>query len=153
MDPELANKMTTPVPTEDAITAEEFGDEEAEHTKPSTSAPSSSSNDERLWARIAHLSTLVGVIVPLGGIIAPLVIWRSKTGQSFVAHHATEALNFQICLFVINLFAAILTTVFVGFLLLPIFALVNIYFTVKAAIEAHDGNEYKYPFICRPVKQ
>lgn len=109
-------------------------------------------DDDRLWARMSHLSTLVGIIVPLGGIVAPCIIWQSKTDKPFVAHHAKEALNFQINMLVANLIAALLVLIFIGFLLLPILALGNIAFTIIAAIEADGGKEYKYPWIFRPVK-
>ena len=154
IDPELAT--TKPVPTEDVISTDEEAtdDDETPVKQPrQRTTTSSSSPDERLWARISHLSALVGILVPLGGILAPLLIWKSKNGQSFVSHHAKEALNFQICLFFLNLLAWVLTTVFIGFLLLPTFALINIFFTLKAAMAAHDGKKYTYPFICRAIKQ
>lgn len=31
--------------------------------------------DERMWAMLAHLSAVVGFIIPFGNIIAPLLIW------------------------------------------------------------------------------
>jgi len=54
--------------------------------------------DERTWGMIAHLSALVGAIVPFAGsILAPLIVWRTRgEHSSFVAGQAKEALNFNI---------------------------------------------------------
>lgn len=34
--------------------------------------------DERMWAMIAHLSAVVGFVIPFGNVIAPLLIWILK---------------------------------------------------------------------------
>ena len=53
---------------------------------PATPAPSaetststsSSDKDFRMWAMILHFSLLAGFVIPLGGLIAPIIIWQIK---------------------------------------------------------------------------
>lgn len=54
-------------------------------------------NDARNWAMFAHLSTLVGMVIPFGNIFAPLIIMMTKGKESpLVDDQAKEALNFQL---------------------------------------------------------
>jgi uncharacterized protein len=41
------------------------------------------SSEQRQWAMFAHLSALIGLIVPFGNVLGPLVIWLvQKDGSS-----------------------------------------------------------------------
>jgi uncharacterized Tic20 family protein len=119
------------------------------------------SNEERTWGMLSHLAALVGYfVIPLGNIIAPLIIWLMKKDESqFVADQAKEALNFQISLMIYaivgTIVGLILMLVLVGFFLL--FALWGalyiggIVLTIVAAIRANEGQAYRYPLTIRLV--
>jgi uncharacterized Tic20 family protein len=109
--------------------------------------------DERTWGMIAHLSALVGVIIPFGSIIAPLVIWLVKRDQSsYIAEHAKEALNFNITVGIAGVICWILVFVFIGVLLAIALAIYWLVMTIIAAIKANEGQLYRYPFAIRLVK-
>jgi uncharacterized protein len=108
--------------------------------------------DERTWAMIAHLSAFVGVVIPLGNIIAPLVIWLVKRDQSpFVADHAKEALNFNITVGIAAIVCTVLVIVLIGFVLWIALAIYWLVMTIVAAIKANEGLTYRYPFTLRLV--
>jgi uncharacterized Tic20 family protein len=119
-----------------------------------TSEPSgTATQDDRTWGMIAHLSALVGVIIPFGSVIAPLVIWLVKKDQSaFVAENAKEALNFNITVAVVGIVCWILVFIFVGVLLAIVLAIYWLVMTIIAAIKANEGNIYRYPISVRLVK-
>ncbi len=51
----------------------------------------------RQWGMFAHLSSISGIIIPFGNIIAPLIIWQIKKDEfAFVDDQGKEALNFNI---------------------------------------------------------
>lgn len=123
------------------------------------------SADERQWAMFAHLSALAGGILTsgwagsIGCFIGPLVIWLlKKDSMPFVDDQGKEALNFNITVGI----------VFVGLLLLSIFTLglgliiaipawivigiAWLVLTIIAAIKAHQGEAYRYPFTFRFIK-
>ncbi|MHC9084531.1 DUF4870 domain-containing protein [Luteimonas sp. RIT-PG2_3] len=121
--------------------------------------------DQRQWAMIAHLSSLVGAVVTagwagsIGCFLGPLIIWLvKKDTMPFVDDQAKEALNFNITLagvFLILFMAGVLT-LFIGFIvILPIMFIIGIaalVFIVIAAIKANEGVAYRYPFTIRLIK-
>lgn len=108
--------------------------------------------DERKWGTVAHLSALLGFVIPLGNILGPLAILLvMKEEGEFVEFSAKEALNFQISMTIYALLAAITVVFLIGFLLLPLVALVDLILIVKASMEASEKNRYEYPFTIRLV--
>lgn len=135
------------------------------NTPPPADAPrldgSAVSSEERTWALIAHLSTFTAFISGIGVVLGPLVVWLIKRDtMPFVAEHAREALNFNITVMLAGLALIIFTiftiiTVGIGALLtipagLALFAL-WIVFTIIAAINANNGQPYRYPFTLRLI--
>lgn len=157
--------------------------------KPAPRAYSSAflSEDERLWSTIAHLSIWItvlgglftgGMIVPFS-IFIPLVIflyWRKRS--DFVAFQALQAFALQVLVtvgvalamfvggivWVIGLvIALLLMIVLVGFLLVPIWAIVGVLvalalavapfaalgFGTMAAVRTYGGRDFQYPAIGR----
>jgi len=122
---------------------------EEQHTPPQQL----SEQDERLYGMLAHLGGFVGFVIPLGNIIAPLVIWLTQKDKSaFVDYHGKEALNFQITLMIAYLIAGILVFVVVGIVLLGIVFVLSVIFMVLAAVAANKGEFYKYPFAISFIK-
>ena len=106
--------------------------------------------DENMWAMFCHLSALVGFVIPFGNIIAPLVIWTLKKDESeHVNDQGKEAINFQISITVYILISVLLIFVVIGIPMLIIIGIFSLIMTVIAAINANDGNKYRYPFTIR----
>jgi uncharacterized Tic20 family protein len=117
---------------------------------PSSGSPS---NDERQWALFAHLSALVGFIIPLGSVLGPLVIWQIKKNEMpFVDDQGKEALNFQITVLIAVLACLLLSVILIGFLLLPIVGIAALVLTIMGGIKANNGEAYRYPFTLRLIK-
>jgi hypothetical protein len=111
------------------------------------------SAEERQWGLFAHLSALLGFIIPFGSILAPLVIWQiKKDTMPFVTDQAKEALNFNITATIAVIVSWLLLFVLIGFLLLPLVLIAWVVFVVLAAIKANNGEYYRYPFALRLVK-
>jgi uncharacterized Tic20 family protein len=113
---------------------------------------------ERQWGMAAHLSSFAGLLVPLGSILGPLIVWLIKKDEMpFVNDQGKEALNFNILMGIIAAVLIVMTvgTFGIGMLLtLPLgFAagLVWVIFTIIAAIKANEGVAYRYPLNLRLV--
>lgn len=127
-------------------------------SEPGQPDPSSAllTNDERIWGMLAHLSSLVGFLVPFGNVLAPLVVWLvKKDASTFVDFHGKESINFQINMIGYVAIAVALTAATCGFgavvlvplaILLPLYTLIM---AIVAGIKAHEGQRYLYPFIIR----
>ena len=119
-------------------------------TPPPAGSPS---NEEKQWALFAHLSALVGYIIPFGSIIGPLIIWQIKKNEMlFVDDQGKEALNFQITMAIAVIVCIVLMLVLIGFLLIWIVGIVDLIFIVIAAISANNGQAYRYPLNLRLIK-
>jgi uncharacterized protein len=110
--------------------------------------------NERTWGMLAHLSALVGLVIPLiGNVLGPLGVSIARADQSaFVAAHAKEALNFNISVTLAAGVCALLMLVFIGFLLGSALFIAWLVMTLIAAIKASEGVAYRYPFSLRLVK-
>lgn len=101
------------------------------------------------WGLLVHLSSLSGWIgLPLGWILGPLVVWSMKKDKlSFVADQGSEAINFQINMFVFMLASAFASMILIGIPFLILFSFASLICPIIAAIEASKGNYYRYPMV------
>lgn len=106
-------------------------------------------------AIFAHVSILLGFIIPLISIIAPVAIWVIKRGQDELAVAcAKEAINFQISVFLWALL--VVGLIFLAFVAHPVIYLAGLFGAVLmlamvilpiiAAVKASGGNSYNYPY-------
>jgi len=111
--------------------------------------------EERTWSVLAHLSIFLNIVTGFLGPVAALVIWLVYRDRSrMVAFQALQSMWYQVAWFVI-LFAGwtvttLLMLVLIGFLLVPVMALITVVPFVHGAYAAYrvsrDG-EYRYPLI------
>ncbi len=125
----------------------------AEPAPAAAGAPSDTPDSEQqTWAMIAHLSALVGFVIPFGNVIGPLVVWMIKKDEMpFVDDQGKEALNFQITVLIAVIICFILTFVLIGLLLLPVVGIATLVLVIIAGIKANSGEAYRYPFTWRLV--
>ena len=111
------------------------------------------SSEQRQWAMFAHLSALIGLIVPFGNVLGPLVIWLvQKDKMAFVDDQGKEALNFQITVFGAAVISFFLMFILIGFLLIFVVGLGALVLTIIAAFKANEGVAYRYALTIRLIK-
>jgi hypothetical protein len=112
--------------------------------------PSEVTNEERLWAMLAHLFGLIGYLVALGQYIAPLVIYLVfKDRSKFVAFHALQSLFFQLAVLVAGVISGILVFLLIGIPLLIVVAVGSLIYIIVAAIRAYNGELFEYWLVGR----
>lgn len=123
------------------------------------------SSDDRSWAVIGHLASLVN-LVGIPGPLGPLLVWLIKRNESsFAADQAKASLNFALSVWIYGaafliggLFLLLVNPVvglFMAFALLAVFGLLvllSMIFSVVGAVRASDGEAYEYPFVLELVK-
>lgn len=110
------------------------------------------SYEERQYAMFCHFAAFVGLVIPFGSIIGPLVLWLIKKDESeYINYHGKEALNFNITMAIVSIFCIALMLVLIGFLLLFIVAIIWLILIIIAGIKANDGIYYRYPFCIRII--
>jgi hypothetical protein len=108
-----------------------------------------SPSDERLWATLIHIG---GIII---GFISPLIGYLVlKDRSAFVGENSKNALNFQITVAIAFAVAYVLTAISFGILfVLPLaVGVVNVVFSIIAALAANKGQVYRYPLAIPIVK-
>lgn len=103
------------------------------------------SSDENNLAMIAHI---LGIVI---GFIGPLIIYLTAKDKPYAYSQSKEALNFQITVLIGWIAAAILSFIGIGFILYGAIWVVNLVFSIMAAMAASKGEDYKYPFAIRLV--
>lgn len=111
------------------------------------------SKDERTFGMLCHLLTFSGCIIPLGNILAPLVVWLIKKDEMpFVDDQGKESINFQLTMLFAAIISGILVIVFIG---IPMLVILGVYWVVAviiATIKANEGVRYRYPYAIRLIK-
>jgi uncharacterized Tic20 family protein len=111
------------------------------------------SDDERTWGTLSHISGLVGLIIPMGSVLAPLIIWLTKGKESrYVEIHSKNALNFQLSMFIYLGVSALLCMILIGIPMLIFFAIAWIVLTIIGTLKASEGALYRYRFNMNLIK-
>ncbi|MEI8108349.1 MAG: DUF4870 domain-containing protein [Verrucomicrobiota bacterium] len=117
---------------------------------PRSGSPVVTSEDDRLWGMLAHLSAFSMYFTGIGHLLGPLIVWLAKKENSpFVADQAKEALNFQISISIYGIVAGLLCFVLIGFPILAALVPFQFVFMIVAGIKAKDGVVYRYPLTLR----
>lgn len=82
--------------------------------------------NSRTNAVLVHLSGFLKYFFPLLFIIAPILIWARNKEESFVDEHGSQAINFQISMFIYSLILGVICLVLLIFFLVDFVAFVEI---------------------------
>ena len=113
---------------------------------PYEQSPSLSPNDEKLWATLVHIGGIFFSFLP--ALIGYLIL---KDKGPFVRAHTATALNFQITMAIAYVIGYILIFIVVGIFVLIAVWVVNIIFSIMAAVKANQGQPYTYPLAIKFV--
>ena len=107
--------------------------------------------EERGLAAFTHLSGLAGYIIPLGGVVVPIIIMVVKSDNKVISTIAKQAVWLNVAVFLAIALSAILMltvilipVVFIFWLLLGLAAVI---LPIIGALKANDGVYYRYPWI------
>jgi uncharacterized protein len=111
--------------------------------------PNAIAPEERTLAALTHLSGLAGYLIPLGGIVVPIVIWMVKSESRAIASIAKQAIFLNVAVFMLIAATALL---WLTVLLIPLvilfwmaLGLAAVALPIVGAIKASDGTYFRYP--------
>lgn len=108
--------------------------------------PVAEEKETRQTAMLLHLSTLAGLVVPLAGIIAPILIWQIKKDElPGLDPHGKNAINWLISELIYIVISAVLILALIGIPMLIAVAILGIVFPIIAAVKANKGEVWRYP--------
>jgi len=113
--------------------------------------------DARQWAMFCHLAGLAWMVpwlLPIiGGVVGTLIVWQvKKDDDPFIDKSGKRAFNFQLSMLIYFAGSMLLCLLLIGFLLVPTVVVLNIVFTIIAALRASNGKDYSYPLSIEFIK-
>ena len=120
---------------------------------PDMAVNASSDKDARMWSMILHLSMLSNCVIPIAGVVAPIIIWQIKKDEHpIVDVHGKNAVNWIISAVIYSVICLILVFAVIGIFLLFILGALSIVFPIMAGIKANNGEVWKYPMTIQFLK-
>jgi uncharacterized protein len=108
--------------------------------------------DQRNWAVASHLSAFLAAFVALS-FLGPLIMYFVLRDRgAFVRQHSSEALNFQLTMWIGLIISFPLMLVGIGFLTAGAIGLTMLVCQILAAVAASEGRDYRYPVTIRFVR-
>ena len=107
--------------------------------------------EDRTLASLTHLSGLSGYIIPLGGVIVPIIIWLVKRESAVISSIARQAVLLNVVVFFAIVTSAVLwlTLILIPFVILFWIALgiTALALPIVGAIKASQGTYFRYPVV------
>ncbi len=98
------------------------------------------------WAMFIHFSILAGWVVPIGGLIVPIILWQMKKDElPGIVPHAYVVLNWIVTSLVYAMICFVLTFVIIGIFGFMALGLATVIFAVYGGIKANEGELWEYP--------
>ena len=109
--------------------------------------------EQKQMGMFLHLSQLINVIIPLGGIIAPIVLWQIKKDEMpALDAHGKMVANWLISSLIYFAVSFVLTFVLIGILGFIALGLMSIIFPIIGGIKANNGELWEYPLTIKFLK-
>lgn len=102
--------------------------------------------DPKMIATITHVLGIFFSFIPA------LVVYLVKSDDPFVRHHAAQALNLEITLWIAWIITVALFFVLIGFLIAPFLFIAGIVLHVLPAMAANRGEYYNIPLTIPIIK-
>lgn len=124
-------------------------EQESGETVDPTLTPGPGDNQEketRTWAMILHLSLLSGLVLPVAGLIAPIIIYVVKKDTlPGIVPHGYVVFNWMISAVIYAVLSLILMIVVLGFFTMFAVVILSIAFPIIGGIKASEGQVWPYP--------
>lgn len=115
--------------------------------------PEEHERQSRLWAMAIHLTQLCNFMVPMAGIIIPIVIWQVKK-QDFpeLEVHGKIVVNWMLTALILSIICFVLSFVIIGIFLFLALGVLGIVFPVIGGLKANAGEAWSYPMTFSFIK-
>ena len=103
-------------------------------------------SDTNMWAMLIHLSQFCGYIIPLAGLIVPIVLWQIKKDEfPGIDRHGRIVANWVFTEILFSIIFVVLIFVIIGLPLLIALGIVGIIYPIIGAVKASNGETWPYP--------
>ena len=138
-----------------ALSEDEYARAKAVLLNPNGRVPDEAARQlqSRQWAMFLHFSLLAGFVVPLAGLVAPIIIWQVKrTEYPELDAHGKIAVNWILSLIIYAVVSGLLILLLVGIPLLIALGVLTVVFPIIGGIRANNGEVWNYPLSIQFLK-
>lgn len=109
--------------------------------------------EQRQMGLFLHLSQLASLVVPVAGIVAPIVIWQTQKDKiPALDAHGKMVVNWMLSELIYGFVSVVLMFVLVGFLTMLAVVVMGIVFPIVGAVKANNGEFWEYPLTIKFLK-
>ena len=109
--------------------------------------------EQKQMGMFLHLSQLLNLIIPVAGIIVPIVIWQTKKDEMpALDAHGKMVVNWFISTLIYCVVSFVLTFVLIGILGFIAIGLMSVIFPIIGGIKANNGEFFEYPLTIKFLK-
>lgn len=112
-------------------------------------------NSEQLnkWSMFIHFSVFSAWILPIAGLIVPIILWQMKNTQSpIIDQHGKNVVNWIISMIIYFAISILLIFILIGILGIVILSVLAIICPIIGGIKANQGIVWRYPLTIRFLK-
>ncbi|MDQ3179630.1 MAG: DUF4870 domain-containing protein [Acidobacteriota bacterium] len=110
-------------------------------------------SEQKQMGMFLHLSQLLNLIIPLAGVIVPIVIWQTKKDETAALDaHGKMVANWLISSLIYWVVSGVLAIVLIGFLGMLALIVMGIVFPIIGGIKANNGEFFEYPLTIKFLK-
>ncbi len=109
--------------------------------------------EQKQTGMFLHLSQLLNMIIPLAGVVVPIVIWQMKKDETpALDAHGKMVANWLISSLIYWVVSGILAIVLIGFLGMLALVIMGIVFPIIGGVKANNGELWEYPLTIKFLK-
>lgn len=109
--------------------------------------------EQKQTGMFLHLSQLLNMVIPLAGVIVPIVIWQMKKDETpALDAHGKMVVNWLISSLIYWIVSGILAIVLIGFLGMLALVIMGIVFPIIGGVKANNGELWEYPLTIKFLK-
>ena len=109
--------------------------------------------EQKQMGMFLHLSQLAYFVVPVLGIVVPIVIWQTQKDKTpALDAHGKMVANWMISLLIYSIISFVLIFVLVGILTTIGLAIMAVAFPIIGAVKANNGELWEYPLTIKFLK-
>jgi len=118
----------------------------ANESSSSAATISDKERQTRQWAMFIHFSILAGWVIPLAGLVVPILLWQLKKDElPGIVPHAHVVMNWMVTSLVYALICMVLIIVVIGAFGFIALGIATIIFAIMGGLKANEGVLWPYP--------
>ncbi|RUO39887.1 hypothetical protein CWE15_09045 [Aliidiomarina taiwanensis] len=101
--------------------------------------------NQQQYSMLMHLSLLIGLVLPIVGLIVPLILWLTKKDNNYIDQNGRIIVNWLISYAIYAFVSMLLILIIIGAPMLVALAVCHVVFAIMGALKAKDGILWHYP--------